>query len=377
MVGQLDVPLVYGRKPVLTQEVFRERLLAWYGRHRRVLPWRQRKDPYAIWLSEVILQQTRVAQGLPYYERFLERYPTVRALAAAQEEQVLRLWQGLGYYTRARKMHACARHVVEQLGGVFPTTYEGLRALPGVGLYTAAAVASIAYGVPVAVVDGNVYRVLARLWGMEDDISASSGQKVFRARAQALVPEDQAGVYNQALMEFGALQCTPAQPRCGTCLFADVCVAFHSGKVRLLPVKKRRVSVKERYFHYLVLQGPSGIYFRKREEQDIWRGLYEFYMVECARGLVAWEALEDALVEQLRGEGVTASQPSRTYVHKLTHQRLHSCFVHVDLGGAVERSGLLAAHGLHPYQPAGWEQLPKSVLVARFCQQVLSGLHTL
>ncbi|MFP4091343.1 MAG: A/G-specific adenine glycosylase, partial [Cyclobacteriaceae bacterium] len=206
---------------------FAERIIGWYHHHKRDLPWRHSRDPYIIWLSEIILQQTRVVQGLPYFMRFAEAFPTVYDLASASQQEVLRLWQGLGYYSRARNMHACARLIVEQHNGVFPLHYQELLQLKGVGPYTAAAIASFAYNETVAVLDGNVFRVLARVFGVEDDISSGQGQKRFQALAAQLVPEGKAGEYNQAIMEFGALQCTPQSPACLLCPLSEICYAFH------------------------------------------------------------------------------------------------------------------------------------------------------
>ena len=226
-------------------------LIEWYARCGRDLPWRRTCDAYRIWLSEVILQQTRVVQGLDYYERFTERFPTVETLAAASEDEVLKLWQGLGYYSRARNLHAAARDVVTRFGGSFPASFAELRTLPGVGEYTAAAVASIAFDVPVAVVDGNVYRVLARLFDVDMPIDTTAGRRAFAELAQSQIDAARPGLYNQAIMDFGALQCAPAQPRCTDCPLADRCLALAAGSVALRPVKQGRAKVSDRWFHYL------------------------------------------------------------------------------------------------------------------------------
>ena len=252
---------------------FSDTLLQWYALYRRDLPWRRTRDPYAVWLSEIILQQTRVVQGRAYWERFLERFPTVEDLAAASEDEVLRLWEGLGYYSRARNLHAAARQIVS-MGG-FPRTLEGIRSLRGVGDYTAAAIASIAFGLPVAVLDGNVYRVLARHFGIFTPVGTTAARKEFATLAQALLPPAAAADYNQALMDFGALQCTPGRPDCAACPLAATCHAFRLGQVEQLPVKKPAVAVQERHLTYIYLRYGGSVAFRRRGPGDIWQGLWE------------------------------------------------------------------------------------------------------
>ena len=254
-------------------------LLEWFRENGRDLPWRQTKDPYAIWLSEIILQQTQVKQGWDYWERFMHRWPTVEALAAATEDEVLREWQGLGYYSRARNLHTAAKQIVAL--GAFPTTIDGLRKLKGVGDYTAAAIGSIAFGLPVAVVDGNVYRVLARHFGIETPINTTEGKKEFAALAQelllpALNKEGQgADLFNQAMMDFGATQCTPSSPHCLKCPLQETCVAFRTDRVAALPVKLKTLKVKERYLTYIYIRCHGETAIRRRPAGDIWQGLYE------------------------------------------------------------------------------------------------------
>ena len=250
-----------------------ETLLAWYADHGRDLPWRRTRDPYAIWLSEIILQQTRIAQGQAYWERFMAAFPEVESLAAASEDAVLRLWQGLGYYSRARNLHAAARQIVA-LGG-FPDTLDGIRALKGVGDYTAAAIGSIAFGLPAAVVDGNVYRVLARYYGIATPVGTTAAQKEFSARAQALLPPDRPGDFNQAMMDFGALQCTPVSPACLLCPLADGCAALATGQVGRLPVRQKAPEVQVRRFDYIYVRYQGRTAIRRRGPGDIWQGLYE------------------------------------------------------------------------------------------------------
>ena len=248
-------------------------ILDWYSENERDLPWRRTRDPYAVWLSEIILQQTRIAQGTAFWHRFMERFPTVKALAEASEDEVLRLWEGLGYYSRARNLHAAARQIVE-MGG-FPNTLEGIKALKGVGDYTAAAIGSICFGLPAAVVDGNVYRVLARHFGISTPVGTTEAKKEFTALADKLLPSGSPARFNQGMMDFGALQCTPQNPACMTCPLQASCHAFRTGRVQLLPVKKPSVKVQERHFSYIYIRYKGETAIRKRGPGDIWQGLYE------------------------------------------------------------------------------------------------------
>ena len=253
-------------------------ILEWFRENGRVLPWRETRDPYAIWLSEIILQQTRIEQGKLYWERFMKRWPTVEALAEASEDEVLREWQGLGYYSRARNLHAAARQVVEQ--GGFPRSIEGLRALKGVGDYTAAAVGSMAFHLPAAAVDGNVYRVLARHYGIDVPINTTRGKHTFENLAQQLLPVDDASAFNQAMMDFGATWCTPKSPRCIDCPVAETCVALRSGRINELPVKEKKLKVQERHLTYVYIRHEGKTAFHRRPAGDIWQGLWEPLLVE-------------------------------------------------------------------------------------------------
>ena len=259
---------------------FTTALLRWFAQYGRELPWRGIDDPYGIWVSEVILQQTRIEQGRDYWSRFMQRFPTVEALAAASEDEVLRLWQGLGYYSRARNMHAAARQIVE-LGG-FPDTIEGLRALKGVGDYTAAAVGSMAFGLPAAAVDGNVYRVLSRHYGIDTPINTTQGKHTFQALADQLLPQGEAGTFNQALMDFGATWCTPQSPRCLDCPVAQSCDALHTGRTTLLPVKEKKLKVQERHLTYIYIRHEGMTALHRRPAGDIWQGLWEPLLIEGA-----------------------------------------------------------------------------------------------
>ena len=255
-------------------------LINWFAENRRDLPWRHDPTPYEVWLSEVILQQTRVNQGMDYYLRFIKKWPSVTSLAQATEEEVLKMWQGLGYYSRARNLHHCAQQVMEQHGGQFPADYEQLKKLQGIGEYTAAAIASIAFDLPHAVVDGNVYRVLARLFDIDIPINNKEGQKLFAQLADELLNRKQPGLHNQAMMEFGALQCTPKNPNCLHCPLLAQCLAFAHQTVLQRPVKLQTKKNVTRYFNYLVIRINENIYLHKRSGNDIWKNLYDFPCIE-------------------------------------------------------------------------------------------------
>ena len=257
---------------------FTTTILEWFRENGRALPWRETRNPYAIWLSEIILQQTRIEQGRPYWERFMKRWPTVEALAHATEDEVLREWQGLGYYSRARNLHTAAQQIVER--GGFPTTLEGIKALKGVGDYTAAAIGSIAFNLPAAVVDGNVYRVLARHYDIETPINTTEGKKEFTQLAQSLLPPQEASAFNQAMMDFGAIQCTPVSPRCEQCPLAESCVAFREGRIDILPVKQKTLKVKERQLTYIYIRCNGYTALHRRPAGDIWQGLYEPWLTD-------------------------------------------------------------------------------------------------
>ena len=257
---------------------FTTTILQWFQDNGRALPWRDTRDPYAIWLSEIILQQTRIEQGLPYWERFMRHWHTVEELAAASEDEVLREWQGLGYYSRARNLHTAAKQIVE-MGG-FPRTLEGIKRLKGVGDYTAAAIGSIAFNLPAAVVDGNVYRVLARHYGISTPINTTEGKKEFTALAQELLPARQASAFNQAMMDFGAIQCTPQSPLCLSCPLQESCIAFREDRVAALPVKRKMLKVKERHLTYIYIRYKGRTAIHRRQAGDIWQGLYEPWLTD-------------------------------------------------------------------------------------------------
>jgi len=313
----------------LSEEAFRSRLLNWHAAIDRPLPWKASRDPYIIWLSEIILQQTRVEQGLPYFQRFVEHYPRVEDLAAAPLDEVLKHWQGLGYYSRARNLHATARYIAAELNGRFPVTYESILALKGVGPYTAAAISSFAYGLPHAVVDGNVFRVLARIFGLDTPIDGGQGKKVFARLADRLLDPDRPDVYNQAIMDFGALQCTPAKPRCEQCPFHADCRARLEGRIGALPVKRKKLRKRDRYFNYLVLQHEEDYFLRQRRDKDIWEQLFEFPMIELPH---LAEAPTELLARPEWAQWTGADTPyriqqgSRSFSQVLSHQRIHARF---------------------------------------------------
>ncbi len=317
---------------------FSKHLIQWYLHNKRDLPWRKNSHPYPVWLSEIMLQQTRVAQGMPYFFKFIEAFPTVNDLANAPEEQVLKLWQGLGYYSRARNLHATAKYIAYELNGEFPDNYKDLLKLKGVGDYTAAAIASICYGEAVPVVDGNVYRVLSRYFGIETDISSSSAKAEFRAIAAQHLPPGKASEFNQAMMEFGALQCVPKNPDCANCVFSSGCVAYNTGKVSSLPVKLKKTKVTNRYFNYIVINDKEGSsVVNKRSGKGIWHNLYEFPLIETEEAVP-----EHEMNEIIRGYEALGFQPQNvtllvdTVVHKLSHQHLYIRFWEATTNTVVE-----------------------------------------
>ena len=318
---------------------FSNSLMLWYLQNKRDLPWRKTVDPYKIWLSEIMLQQTRVAQGTPYFLSFVSAFPTVFDLANADEEQVLKLWQGLGYYSRARNLHKTAQYVANELSGIFPDNYNDLLKLKGVGEYTAAAIASFSYNEAVPVVDGNVFRVLSRYFNIDTDIAAASAKKEFAALAFELMPKDNPALFNQAIMEFGALQCVPKSPNCGVCIFNTSCAALQKKKVDQLPVKSKKLKVRNRFFNYLVVSDDNeNTIIQKRTAKGIWHNLYEFPLIET-------DAPEDfdfiaANVQEEFFENNTVISiedcNDKSIIHKLSHQHLHIKFWKIKVDGTIE-----------------------------------------
>lgn len=314
-------------------------LIKWYLQNKRDLPWRNTINPYQIWLSEIMLQQTRVAQGMPYFLSFTTAFPTVFDLATANEEEVLKLWQGLGYYSRARNLHKTAQYIASDLAGIFPDNYSDLLKLKGVGEYTAAAIASFSYNEAVPVVDGNVFRVLSRYFDIETDIAQAAAKKEFAALAFELMPKDNPATFNQAIMEFGALQCVPKSPNCSICVFNESCAALQKKKVDQLPVKSKKVKVRNRYFNYLVVADENdNTIIQKRTDKGIWHNLYEFPLIETEK-----EEDFDFINEQIQSDYFQENSilsiledNDKSIIHKLSHQHLHIKFWKVNLNGSVE-----------------------------------------
>jgi A/G-specific adenine glycosylase len=309
--------------------IFSKTLTYWYSNNKRMLPWRQTTDPYFIWLSEIILQQTQVKQGLPYYISFIENFPTVFKLAKADESSVLKLWQGLGYYSRARNLHATAKYIVNNLKGVFPNNYKDLLKLKGVGDYTASAIASICFNETTAVVDGNVYRVLSRYFGIETPINSSKGSKEFKLLAQELIDKKNPAEFNQAIMEFGAIQCKPKSPNCNICVLQNGCIALQKNKIELLPVKNKAAKATKKYFNFLVIVSKDKkIILVKREGKGIWQNLYQFPLVETESNIDS-KAFKSLIKEHnlLKGIEFELSLYNKdAIIHKLSHQHLYTKF---------------------------------------------------
>jgi len=313
-----------------TPTFFAKKLILWYLDNKRDMPWRETTNPYYIWLSEVILQQTRVAQGLPYYLNFITAYPTVQDLAKASEDDILKRWQGLGYYSRARNLHASAKYVADELNGVFPTTYKDLLALKGVGDYTASAIASICYNEPTAVVDGNVYRVLARVFQIDTPINSATGVKEFKQLAQELIDTSQAGTFNQAVMEFGARHCTPQNPDCENCVINTHCMAYKNNTVAQLPVKIKAAKVKSRYFNYMVLVSEDNkTLLNQRTGKGIWYKLFEFPLIETTSEVDLDQLQQVEAFHKFKEEHAIESislYNENQIIHKLSHQHLNTRF---------------------------------------------------
>lgn len=312
---------------------FRTLLLAWNKReNKRKMPWKGEKDPYKIWLSEVILQQTRVEQGLDYYERFIKKYPTINDLALSKDEAVFKLWEGLGYYSRCRNLLTTARFISFEKGGEFPKNYKDILALQGVGPYTAAAIASFAYQLPYAVVDGNVIRVIARYFGITTAIDSTEGKKIVTSLAALLLDQDAPHIYNQAIMDFGATVCKPLSPLCLSCPLQKKCVAYQEQKIHALPLKKKKINITKRWFYYFILRCDDTIFIQQRQAKDIWYHLHEFYLLESDRAIkwtnkkaVSWLekefSIKDPVIKYISAERK----------QQLTHQQINGVFIEVHI----------------------------------------------
>ncbi|SOU85760.1 A/G-specific adenine glycosylase [Tenacibaculum dicentrarchi] len=340
------------------------KLIYWYLKNKRDLPWRKTKDPYLVWLSEIMLQQTRVAQGLPYFISFTTNFETVFDLAKADQTTVLKLWQGLGYYSRARNLHFTAKQVANDFNGVFPNTYKELLKLKGIGDYTASAIASVCYDEPVAVVDGNVYRVLARYFGIKTAINSSKGIKEFKELAQTLIDVSQPGMYNQAIMDFGALQCKPQNPLCDSCPLSESCVALDKKLIKELPVKEKKIKVKKRYFNYLVVvTDDNKTNIEQRIGKGIWQGLYQFPLIETTTAINETQLIEQPEFAKLfPKETILTLFNQKDIVHKLSHQHLSTKFWIVKTTNTSEKTIL-------------WndiKQYPVPVLIDKFLNEFLT-----
>jgi A/G-specific adenine glycosylase len=341
--------------------IFSNTLIHWYLQENRELPWRKTKDPYLVWLSEIMLQQTRIAQGLSYYAKFSETFPTVEDLAKADESTVLKMWQGLGYYSRARNLHHTAKHIAFNLNGQFPNSYKELIKLKGVGDYTASAIASICFDEPAAVVDGNVYRVLSRYFGIYTPINSTQGIKEFKVLAQSLIDESQPGVFNQAVMDFGSLQCKPQSPNCEVCPLQSSCVAFEKNIIKELPVKEKKLKVKKRYFNYLVFVTSEGkTILEERIGKGIWQGLYQFPLIETKKDVNPEEFIH---LNEFHSKVPDGSKiylvNQEAIVHKLSHQHLYTRFWIVKVQGKYTTN-------------VSWdtiEKYPVPVLISNFIEE--------
>ncbi|HIP49536.1 MAG TPA: A/G-specific adenine glycosylase [Lutibacter sp.] len=343
---------------------FSHKIIAWYLINRRDLPWRNTNEPYKIWLSEIILQQTRVAQGLPYYLKFIKTFPTLQDLAKAEEQAVLKLWQGLGYYSRARNMHHTAQYIFNELNGKFPETYKDLLQLKGVGDYTASAISSFCYSEVQPVVDGNVYRVLARYFGITTPINTNKAKKEFKDIAFELIDPDKPSMFNQAIMEFGSLQCTPKNPKCEVCPFNDACVTLQTNQIGVLPIKESKLKIKKRFFNYLVVETEDQkTLVNQRMGKGIWQNLYEFPLIETEKEFDYLKLIEHADFNSFIGVNnfnLKLLTP-KSIIHKLSHQHLHIRFWSLNISSSKEPTST-------------WEEvlkLPFPIVIFSFIEEFL------
>lgn len=377
---------------------FSQQIISWYQQNKRDLPWRDTQNPYKIWLSEIILQQTRVVQGMPYYEKFIEHFPTVQQLAAADEQTVLRLWQGLGYYSRARNLHAAAKYISEELNGIFPNNYTEIKKLKGVGDYTAAAISSFAFDEVQAVVDGNVYRVLARFFGIEKDITSTEGKKEFRELAQKLIDKKEPAIYNQSIMEFGALQCVPKNPNCKICPLQKKCRAFEKNWIERLPIKGKKTVVKDRFMHYFVfvkqneIDSEKKVLIRQRQEGDIWQGLNDFFVIEFLnkdkKNFEPVKELQNKLKEdkfdiefdsiQNLESKLKSNHESIIFKHQLSHRTLYAKFYTLEINDTKEQidfwNKLKKKYNLEEINWQNLDKIPKPVLISKYLDYLVSHL---
>lgn len=345
---------------------FIEVVVSWYNGNKRDLPWRNTRDPYVIWLSEIILQQTRVEQGLPYFHRFLERYPTVADFASAEESEILRLWQGLGYYSRGRNMHATSKIVMEEHAGYFPTRYDDLLKLKGVGEYTAAAISSFSAGEAKAVVDGNVFRLLSRFFGVHEVINSPQGKKTFTELANKVIDKNDPGTSNQAIMEFGSIVCKPRSPDCGSCPLNPQCYAFNNNMVDVLPVKKKSQSPRSRYFNYVVVVSEESILMNRRGPKDIWENLYDFPLFETTEAVDLSEILVHPDFVSAFGNDVILESVHGPLKHQLSHQTIYARFITVKV-----KSRVVFRPGWHLVRLEDLDSVPQPKIIFSFLENFL------
>ncbi len=309
--------------------IFQEKIKNWYQINKRNLPWRNTTDPYKVWISEIILQQTQVSQGLPYYYRFVSEFPTVTELANADEDHILKLWQGLGYYSRARNLHYSAKVIRDKYNSNFPSDYYHIKKLKGVGDYTAAAISSFCFKLPYAVLDGNVYRLLSRYFGIDAPIDTSTGKKKFVEISQELICVKEPDIYNQAIMEFGSLQCRPKNPNCAKCILKSTCYSYETELVSLLPIKSKLLKIVDKYFNFIIFISGSHTFIHKRKN-GIWKSLYQFPLIE---GEFSFDELKSQREwrDLINNKEINLKYSSSTITHKLTHQRIHAIFHHVEI----------------------------------------------
>jgi A/G-specific adenine glycosylase len=342
---------------------FSSTLLKWYGHYKRELPWRGEKDPYKIWVSEIILQQTRIAQGWNYYLRFIERFPTVSDLANALEDEVLKYWQGLGYYSRARNLYTGAKYIVNEHNSKFPHQYEDILKIKGIGEYTAAAIASMAFNLPYPAVDGNVFRILTRIFEIYTPIDSYTGKNEIINLANKLLDKKQAGIFNQAIMDFGALQCTPANPNCELCCFGVLCKAKQKNLQSILPIKSQKTKIRTRYFYYLYIRNCGKTIIQKRKEKDIWKGLYEFPLIESEKEMSIDEILSNGFLKKtLKNCLWKVESVSSLHKHQLSHQLIIARFISI----VITKENFVINTPLLSVSELEIEKYPVSRLMERF-----------
>ncbi|MGB3947066.1 MAG: A/G-specific adenine glycosylase [Bacteroidia bacterium] len=349
-------------------EHFSKKIIDWYQKNKRDLPWRNTKDAYLIWLSEIILQQTRVDQGMAYYNRFAAAFPTVNDLANSDTEKVMKLWQGLGYYSRARNLHSTAITIAENYKGKFPNDYNQILSLKGIGEYTAAAIASFAFDKPHAVVDGNVYRVLARVFGIETPIDSTLGKKEFNALANELLDKKNPALHNQSIMEFGAIQCKPVSPACDSCVLNSMCFAYSKKVVSELPIKAKKTKVRNRYFNYIVMHDKQSVLIKKRTEKDVWINLYDFPLIETSIELTEEQFLKSNDWKQFSESfpKYTIHSVSSNYKHVLSHQNIYARFWNLSCLKLPEKKSVA---GYIVVQKSNLQEYPVSRLIEKYLQQ--------